>query len=185
MGYSGTLTDSILIKTGPSTSGQINLDSATGFETAIIGNLNRSLGIKGDVSVHFGHYKEEDFTVSCALPNCPMQTANSHTRLFNFLVGPELKLRNHTRLTPFADALFGLAHTSTFFHTSGSSLNFTGTTADTGFAMAFGGGLDVRLTNRFSFRFSSDDDLAQGQTSPVGTPKTLNSWRVSFGVLLH
>lgn len=185
VGYSGVFTDSVLIKTGPGASGQTDLDSAAGFESAIIGNVNRTLGIKGDISAHFGRYKEEDFTVPCGLPSCPTQTANSHTRLFNFLVGPELKLRNHTRITPFADALFGLAHTSTFFHTSGSSLNFTGTTGDTGFAMAFGGGLDVRLVHRFSFRFSSDYDLAQGQTSPAGSSKTLNSWRISVGVLLH
>ena len=122
VGYSGVFTDSVLIKTGPGASGQTDLESAAGFESAIIGNVNRTLGIKGDVSAHFGRYKEEDFTVPCGLPSCPTQTANSHTRLFNFLVGPELKLHNHARLTPFADVLFGLVHTSTFFRTNGSSV---------------------------------------------------------------
>lgn len=62
----------------------------------------------------------------------------------SFLVGPELKLRNHTRATPFADAL-GITHTSTAFRTSGAALNFSGSTGDTGLGMAFGGGLDMRI----------------------------------------
>jgi hypothetical protein len=184
-GYTGVLTGFVLIKTGPGSSGQTDLDSAAGFEGAIIGNVNKVLGIKGDASMHFGRYKEPDFTVPCGLPACPTQLANSHTRMFNFLVGPELKLRNHTRATPFADGLFGITHTSTAFSTSGAALNFSGSTGDTGFGMAFGGGLDVRITRRISFRFSSDYDLACGQTGPGGSSKTLNSWRFSFGALFH
>ena len=184
-GYSGVLTGFVLIKTGPGSSGQTDLDSVAGVEGAVIGNVNRALGIKGDASIHFGRYKEPDFTVPCGQPACPTQLANSHTRIFSFLVGPELKLRNHTPATPFADALFGITHTSTAFSTSGAALNFSGTTGNTGFGMAFGGGLDVRITRRISFRFSSDYDLAYGQTGPGGPSKTLNSWRFSFGALFH
>lgn len=184
-GYSGVLTGFVLIKTGPGSSGQTDLDSVSGFEGGIIGNVNKVLGIKGDTSIHFGRYKEPDFTVPCGLPACPTQPANSHTRMSNFLVGPELKLRNHTRVTPFADALFGITHTSTAFRTSGAALNFSGSTGDTGFGMAFGGGLDVRIARRISFRFSSDYGLANGQTGPGGSSKTLDSWRFSFGALFH
>lgn len=184
-GYSGVLTGFVLIKTGPGSSGQTDLDSVAGFEGAIIGNVNKVLGIKGDASIHFGRYKEPDFTVPCGLPACPTQLANSHTRMFNFLVGPELKLRNHTRATPFADGLFGITRTSTRFSTSGAAFNFSGSTGDTAFGMAFGGGIDVRVTRRISFRFSSDYGLAYGQTGPSGSSKTLNSWRFSFGALFH
>jgi len=184
-GYSGVFTGFVLIKTGPASVGQTDLDSVAGFEGAIIGNVNRVLVIKGDASIHFGRYKEPDFTVPCGLPACPTQPANSHTRMFNFLVGPELKLRNHTRATPFADGLFGITHTSRAFSTSGAALTFSGSTRDTGFGMAFGGGLDVRITRRISFRLSSDYALAYGQTGPSGSSKTLNSWRFSFGALFH
>lgn len=74
-GYSGVLTGFVLIKTGPGSSGQTDLDSVAGFEGAIIGNVNKVLGIKGDASIHFGRYKEPDFTVPCGLPACPTQYA--------------------------------------------------------------------------------------------------------------
>lgn len=185
VGYSGLFTGSILIKTGPASSGQTDLDSVAGFEGAIIRNVNSYFGFKGDASFHFGRYREEDFAIPCGLPPCSTQAANSHTRLFNFFIGPEVKVRNRTRATPFANALLGVTHTSTFFNTKGPALNFSGTTSDTGLATAFGGGLDVRIARRISFRFSSDYDLAFGQTSPAGSSKTLNSWRFSLGAVFH
>lgn len=46
-GYSGVLTDFVLIKTRPGSSGQTDLDSVTGFEGAIIGNVNKVLRHQG------------------------------------------------------------------------------------------------------------------------------------------
>jgi hypothetical protein len=95
-GYSGVITSSVLIPIGPGRNGGTDLDSSVGLETAVIQNLNRSLGLKADFSAHFGHYNEEDFLIPCDQPVCPTQSAVSQTRLFQFLAGPEIKLRNHT-----------------------------------------------------------------------------------------
>src|SRR5215831_8545170 len=168
-GYSGVLTNSVLIPIGPSRNGGTDLDSSTGLEAAVIKNLDRYLGLKADFSVHFGHYNEEDFVIPCAQSTCPTQIAQSHTRLFQILFGPEIKLRNHTRIAPFAHLLAGGAHSSADFHTAGPALNFSGIAGQTGFALALGGGLDVRITKRIGFRLSSDDGWVYGAKQANGT----------------
>jgi hypothetical protein len=57
-------------------------------------------------------------------------------KLFDFLVGPEIKFHNRTRFTPPLYDLFGFAHTTATFSTSGAALSLNLLTAETGFSMA-------------------------------------------------
>lgn len=184
-GYSGVITSSVLIPIGPGRNGGTDLDSSAGLETAVIQNLNRSLGLKADFSAHFGHYNEEDFLIPCDQPVCPTQSAVSYTRLFQFLAGPEIKLRNHTPVAPFAHVLLGGAHSSVNFHTAGPALNFSGTARHDGFAVAVGGGLDIRTAGRISFRISVDDGWAYGAKQANGATTILHPFRFSLGLLFH
>jgi hypothetical protein len=183
-GYSGVLTNSVLIPIGPNRNGGTDLDSSTGFEGAIIKNLNRRIGLKADFSAYFGHYNEDDFP-PCAQSTCPTQTAESHTRLFHILAGPEIKLRNHTRIGPFGHILAGGAHSSTNFHTAGPALNFSGSTNQTGFALALGGGLDVRIRGRIGFRLSADDGWVYNAKQANGAASVVHPFRFSLGLLFH
>lgn len=119
-------------------------EGGKGFEAAITRNLNRYFGIMGDFSAHFS-YDQGPVTLTppCASPPCPtvIQTASINPRLYDFLAGPEFKWRNHTRLTPFAHALFGMAHTTATFRTAGPAVSLSKGDEDTGFAMAYGGGV--------------------------------------------
>jgi len=64
-----------------------------------------------------------------------------------FLVGPRIPILQYKRLTPYGKVLFGVGRTSTnhaIYQTSHNSFN--------SFAMAYGGGLDYRLTKRINIR---------------------------------
>lgn len=104
------------------------------------------LGITGDFSFH----RNEDLT----------DTTNGRdsldTRQIYFMAGPQIKFRNSSRIEPFFRALAGGAYTR--FEASTQQTTATGTisnsfeTNSTDFAAAIGGGLDVRLSDRFSIR---------------------------------
>jgi opacity protein-like surface antigen len=166
----------------------VGLSSDKGFEVSVIRNVNKYLGFKGDFSAHFDtKHAHAVFNLGCTTPPCPTSTQDFtiDTRLYNFLVGPEIKGRNHTRLTPFAHALFGVARGSTDFRTSGPILNLTDKGSDTGFAMAFGGGLDIRATERVGFRASMDYNPAFLGNSEFGRSGRRDHVRLSLGIVFH
>jgi len=158
-----------------------------GFEGAVTRNLTRYLGIVGDFSAHYSNDQGPvRLTVPCTQAPClPVtQTAKLNPRLFDYLAGPEVKWRNHTRITPFAHALFGVAHTATTFSTAGPALTLARTDGDTGFAMSFSGGFDLRITRRISFRGL----LTYGQAfvgSNALPPQRVDEVGWSAGILFH
>jgi opacity protein-like surface antigen len=142
---------------GPTASTDSNYATPTGFETSVIGNFSKHFGIKGDFSAHFGNDSG-----STPLTSCPVicttitQDFQFKTRVYNFLAGPEVKARNSSRFTPLAYALAGVAHTSASFTTTGPTLNLLLKKSDNSFAMAVGGGFDIRAGKRVSFRATMD-----------------------------
>jgi opacity protein-like surface antigen len=184
VGYSalGTIGDNareVQIGTGRVRSGY---GANTGFETSVSRNFTRYIGLKGDFSAHFKNDSGRGFFTSCA-PTCTTTTLDFQfkTRVYEFLAGPEFKARNRTRFTPFAHVLAGLAHTSASVESAGPPL-VSLKRSDTSFAMALGGGLDIRATNRVSFRGQMDynpvfiHDPGNGRRDLA---------RISLGVLFH
>jgi opacity protein-like surface antigen len=162
-------------------------EGGKGFEVAVTRNLNRYFGIVGDFSAHFSHDQGPvTLKLPCPQQPCPSvkQNAELNPRLFNFLAGPEIKGRNRTRFTPFAHGLFGIAHTTCTFSTSGAVGSLSRTDADTGFAMTYGGGLEVRVLRRVSFRTSFDYSKAFVGSSALPTQR-VNSVGYSAGIIFH
>jgi len=163
-------------------------EQGQGFEAEAIGNVSRYFSIVGDFSAHLSSNTvfPQFTTKTCAQPPCATVTQNGeiNPELIDFLAGPEVKWRNHTRITPFANALFGLAHSSATFSTTGSFATISSTDAETGFAMAFDGGIEIRVTRRVGFRgfltygqaFVGSDVLPRQRVDAVG-------W--SAGILFH
>ena len=160
-----------------------NYAGKAGFEASLIRNFSKHIGIKGDFSAHFDNSSGRGLITSCS-PACTSATQDIQlkTRVYNFLAGPEFKARNRTRFTPFAHALAGAAYTKATFSTPGPTLNLLLKRWDTGFAMALGGGLDIRATKRVSFRGSMD-------YNPVCINDSIDSRRdlvrLSLGILFH
>ena len=157
-----------------------------GMEFSVIRGLNQRLGIKGDFSTQF---QSSSFPLNVCLqtPCVPIQqTGQLHPKLFNFLGGPEVKLGNRRwRFAPFTHALFGVAHTTATFKTSGDAFSLSQTTSGTGFSMAFGGGIDTRISRRFSLRTSLDFNPKWVGRDDAGDGQVQNDLRFAVGVLFR
>jgi hypothetical protein len=131
----------------------ISGENFNGWNGAVTGNLNHWLGVTGDVS---GAYK----SISGV-------SLKQHT----FMFGPTIASRSSDKFTPFAHALFGVAHSSA--GVSGSSVS------DNSFAMALGGGIDVG-SKKIALRIGQFDYL---MTRFGGTSQ--NNFRYSAGVVFR
>lgn len=157
----------------------------TGFQTSLTRNLRKYLGIKGDFSMYFNQSRGQTGTL-CVESNCVTgQAFNVDSRAFYLMGGPEFKVRNQTRLMPFAHTLFGMAHSRSAFHTTSPSLSFADSHTRTGLAMAFGGGFDIRASNRISVRSLIDYlPTRLGDADPQESGRQ-NHVRLSLGIVFH
>jgi len=76
---------------------------------------------------------------------------NANTNLHTYLFGPRATV-SVGRLTPFGQALFGLAHQSI----AANAFITNVAQQDTAFAFDLGGGVDVRLVSRVAWRVQAD-----------------------------
>ncbi len=100
--------------------------------------------------------------------------------IFSYLFGPRIRFGGE-KATPFVQALFGGAHASEF--TSGGSTS----PSENAFAMTLGGGLDVKVSQHFSFRGQAEYFLTRFTdiTSSTGEKGTQNNARISVGIVIH
>jgi len=119
------------------------------------------------------------------------------TRVFYATAGPVIAFHDDHRIALFGHALAGVVHARATFEASGtniqyqnpysgsglilynstiaaapSSLSYSDSIADTGFAAAIGGGVKIRLTNRSRLRVGMDYD-ATWLVRPIITNPTL------------
>jgi opacity protein-like surface antigen len=137
----------------PAGANGINLN---GWNGAMQYNASRSIGFKADVSGHYG---------------TPSGSLNS----YSFMFGPVISSRveGSPGFTPFLHGLVGVNRIST------SAAGVSG--SDSAFAMAFGGGLDVKAARRVSARLIQVDYLF----TKHGTAMHQNNIRVSAGVVFQ
>lgn len=96
--------------------------------------------------------------------------------LGTYLFGPRVYFPSFRRVTPFAEGLFGLAHT-----TGGTGFSLPG--SRNSFAMAPGGGLDVAATRHVSLRLGELDYLMTNFREVPGVGRQVqNNLRVSTGI---
>lgn len=134
---------------------------ANGFQASYVRNVHRYFGIKADVS---GVYRRDGFQINGfdSTTGEYSYRARTSNQLYNFLGGVQVKDNaSKARIKPFGHALAGVAVTrarfSTLTCTSGTCPSFVGnsvpaTFTDSRFALALGGGLDIKLTERVDFR---------------------------------
>jgi opacity protein-like surface antigen len=132
-----------------------------GFDVSVAGNVNDWFGLVADVGGQYTKLNDQGFT----------EKIRSHSILF----GPKFSVRR-SRAVPFVHALFGVAHLKTETDEFGPLLTFK----DTSFAMALGGGLDVKVNKRVAVRVFQVDYL---RTNFFG--ETQNKGRISAGLVLR
>ena len=158
-----------------------------GWEAAGQYNLTKLLGVKADFSANYGKPV-----------NVPGVTGIPSAHSYNFLFGPVISARTG-RFTPFAQALFGanrlsLGSSTISVPVFGVSVPETGY-SETAFAMAFGGGLDVKVSHHFAYRLGQFDYLFTKHCLAVAGTCTLgtgdfpaahqNNFSFSTGIVIH
>jgi len=163
--------------------GILRSHSLNGGGGGFVYNFTQYLGIKADLQ-GYGSMSTQLFVPSSPLlPSGGFIRANGN--LFTYTFGPVVKIRT-PRLQPFGEALFGGAHDNIYpslYHAGG----FIGAApSSNAFAMVIGGGLDIKLSNRVSFRPVEVDYLLTrfGGNSVLfpGGPFNQNSFRYAGGV---
>jgi hypothetical protein len=133
-------------------------------------NVSRVVGITADFS---GHVRRETFTTGAG--------EFRHDReQYNLLGGVQFKARNRSRVTPFAHALVGVAFFRGFSAELLPSSNTYFFDDAKSFAMAFGGGLDIRAGRRVNVR------AVQADYNPTFFGRgRQDNFRLSFGVVFN
>lgn len=169
-----------------------------GFELAITRNIHRYVGVKFDYSLHL---REDNFSRLAA-------SGTVDTTVQNYLGGLQFKNNDKEgpRFKPFAHALFGVAvqkvdidspQLGPVFGIDDFHVN------ETSFAMAFGGGIDIKINDRFDVRAGQIDwniinrgdqqtgiVLAPTPFQTVGSPFVIpgsrqDNIRLSVGIVIH
>jgi opacity protein-like surface antigen len=146
-----------------------------GFNVSATGYLTENFGFTGDFSGHFRTSRVAD----------PLGgTISNQVRVFNLLGGPQYRFGSNSRVTPFVRAMAGIANTRSRLEVP--SLNSRDTLSSTDFALALGGGVDVRVSEHVSLRvFQLDYNptfLSSGNELGFGK-KRADNVRFSFGVV--
>ena len=150
-----------------------------GFNAAVTGNVNRYFGLKFDVS---GHFKKKTFPIGPA-------SLELDSDVWQFMGGVQLKDNStETTFKPFAHALFGVARANNEgrFSNNICAAVFPSPCPsdfdenDTGWAGAFGGGVDIRAGKRIDIR------VIQFDYNPTRVfDSTQHNFRVGAGIVIH
>ncbi len=98
--------------------------------------------------------------------------------LSTYLFGPRISYRRDSRITPFGQVLFGVAHI-------GGSNGLAFSSSNNAFAMTIGGGVDYKMSRRFSIRPVQVDYLLTRFNEFGLGAQNQNNLRVSTGVVFH
>ena len=138
----GVTPDEFRALTGVELTGNDRFMPTNGFEASVTRYFSKRVGLTADFS---GYYNRETTRFAGTL-------LRSNTSVYTILGGPHVRFSNKSRLTPFVHALVGAARVRTSYTEIGSTDPVTATDSSTRLAMAFGGGLDLRVSKRVSLR---------------------------------
>jgi opacity protein-like surface antigen len=180
-GYSYLSTETGLDGIDPAFNNRIG---AHGFEGAVTVNVHRYVGIKGDITFN-SHSK--DFVDGLDHAHAQLQTTE-------FMGGLQFKDNQlgGSRFRPFAHVLAGVSHQNVsgnaFVTPPPTAFAFDQSTNN--FAMAFGGGVDVRANDHFSIRlFQIDYNPVFYGGGNFGTftvdSRAQHNIRLGVGIVIH
>jgi len=167
-----------------------------GWDLSVATNFSRSFSLVADISNHYGTTTTGAFDPATGAFN-PIGTGGKG---FSFLFGPQVSYRGVRGVTPFARMLFGGMRASKLVFNSESSGGTGGgfglvagplctslycVVPATSFAMALGGGLDVKATDRIWIRPFQADYVRAEITTGYGSIATQNDLRISAGIVFR
>ena len=119
-----------------------------GVSTELVANVTPHVGLVTNFAATFANTDFVDALTG--------RTFHARVSRYTLLFGPRYNWRNSSPFIPYAHALFGVARYQAKFRNN----DFTcPDTSDTAFAMALGGGLDIRAGNHVDIRAAQVDYL--------------------------
>jgi hypothetical protein len=148
-----------------------------GGSASIAFNLNRYLGLVGD----FGGFRDSEVKLMNS-----NSVVDSSGNAYTYLFGPRFSFRNHTRVTPFAQALFGGMRASEVTLSGCSGGGCTPLPSENKFALTAGGGLDIGVNRHFAIRIVQAEYLmTRFENLETGANASQNDMRLSAGVVFR
>jgi len=178
------------------------------FNPALAGNENANMhGGGGSIAYNFSSLfgLKAEFTgagagnqkiCSSTGLNCVTQSAN----FFTYLFGPQITFRQNAHWQPYTHLLFGGAFSNYYGNVQTSGAINTGPTmTDSGknaFALAVGGGLDVKVSEHVAIRLAQLDyfmtrfsgrEIISGGSGTIGSQQISNqsNFRYQAGINFH
>jgi hypothetical protein len=149
-----------------------------GWNASVAVNITKYLGVVSDFGGYYGTHRLPTITQIVCLP-CPPPTPNpfgAATKFHTYMFGPQASFRFQS-VTPFVHGLFGGAHESGKIV---PTLPF-GSSSNSGFAYALGGGMDITFSRHFAYRGQAD----YMRFSVIKFQPKENNVRFSTGVVLR
>jgi opacity protein-like surface antigen len=158
-------------------SGRVGLN---GFDVSATGYLTKRFGLTGDFSANFKSESQTFFG----------NPSQAKLRTMNFLGGPQVKFFNQSKAEPFVRALFGGSRN----RNQVTNALATATDEYTSFAMAIGGGVDLKVSEHVDLRLFQIDwvPVFTKDRRVVSTDATVfdirgrrrNDWRFAVGIVI-
>jgi opacity protein-like surface antigen len=145
----------------------VNINGGGG---SIAYNFNSMLGLKAEFTgAGIGDLKQTSST--------GLTTLTRSANMFTYLFGPQVTIRKSSRVQPFGHLLFGGAYSNYYANVqTQGTVSTTPTFQDAGkqaFALAFGGGIDVKVHKHVAIRVGQFDYfMTRFSGRPVSTSGT-------------
>ena len=152
-----------------------------GGSTSLAFNLNRYLGLVGD----FSGFDDSRLRIS-GTTGTPVDV-DSNGKAYTYMIGPRVSFRNHGRVTPFVQALFGDIHASKVTLSSGcTDIGCTPLPSEDKFGLTAGAGLDIRVHRHFAIRLIQAEYLmTRFENETTAANGTQNDMRLSSGIVFR
>ena len=152
-----------------------------GGSTSLAYNLNRYLGLVGD----FGGYASSHIRLVGPGIN-PDVVHDGDGKVFTYLAGPRFSYRTSSRVTSFAQALFGIAQANAVNISNCVGTGCSPLASQNGFAMTAGAGMDVRVRRHIAIRLIQAEYLMTRFADPTSAGHdSQNDLRLSTGVVFN
>lgn len=148
------------------TGARVNLHGAS-FSAAYY--LNEWFGMVGDGGIYHAGNVAGQFSLTVS----------------SFQAGPQVRLPNRTRLTPYGNFLLGGGHAEGTLYTSSFGTGLAPIGTNNTFLYTVGGGVDYRLSNKIGIRIIQAEYLHSEFLNGSVIGHVQNNLRLSAGVVFH
>jgi opacity protein-like surface antigen len=133
----------------------LNVEQETftaGWYADVLGNITDAFGVVGEVGGHYKSFDETRFIAGAQVQ------VSADARVHTFMGGARYTVRRNPRLTPFVQALVGLAHASVDVEGSatvaGRTFSVDESESASDAAIELGGGVNIGVTDGIGLRLS-------------------------------